>query len=420
MTGAVVGGTAPGAGNLIEGIWIGSDSGTTTNGYNSIRGNLIGTDVTGKRVIPIGDNYGGITIKNSLSNVIGGSAPGAGNVIASAGHVAVYLGADNSATVLGTVVEGNHIGTDLTGTVNLGDAPGVACSSSGNAIGDVVPGAGNVIANSTTVGVQINDAASTGNKILGNSIYANASGGIALASSTGVTRATITAAYPVATGLLIQGGTFTGGAAGTGYTVEFFSNPGLDASGQAEGQTYLGRITVITNANGAGSFRWLLPVSVKPGQVLSSTVTGPTGNTTAFSQGVVVSPQPTDVSDVDGLPLLDDRRPAGHVDLDGGFVGTGRRGGDRRRDVPRRRRDSGNGDARRQRQGGLHDDVVEGRPPDLGDLRGRFDRYRGGFFGGFRHDDLRTGRGRRRGTATRTVGQRNPPRWANSVGCFGN
>jgi hypothetical protein len=302
VSGAQIGGPVAGQGNVIEGIWIGSDASVTTKGYNTIRGNVIGTDVTGKHAFVFGNYYAGIAINNSIGNVIGGATPGTGNVIAAENQTAVYLGADNSNNVLGTVVEGNHIGTDLTGTVNFGDTWGVALSSSGNAIGDLAPGTGNVIAFSTENGVVINNAQSNGNIILANSFYGNSSKAIAPATATGVTTASITSAYPVATGLLIHGGTFAGGAPKTPYVVEFFSSPGFDTDGLAEGRQFLGRITVVTDATGMGSFRTLLPVGVQSGKVLTATVTGAAGNTTAFSKGVVVSPQPFDALTLAALP----------------------------------------------------------------------------------------------------------------------
>jgi hypothetical protein len=51
---------------------------------------------------------------------------------------------------------------------------------------------------------------------------------------------------------------------------------------------------VRTDATGKGSASPLLPVSVSTGQVVTATVTGPSGNTTGFAPGIVVSAQPRD------------------------------------------------------------------------------------------------------------------------------
>ena len=105
---------------------------------------------------------------NSIGNVIGGSAANSGNVIEFPGGDAVLLQASDPSTVLSTTVQGNHIGTDLSGTVNFGDNNGVTILSSGNTIGGSAPGAGNVIAFSASHAIYIPNPASTGNVILSN------------------------------------------------------------------------------------------------------------------------------------------------------------------------------------------------------------------------------------------------------------
>ena len=127
---------------------------------------------------------------------------------------------------------------------------------------------------------------------LPNIIYGTSGSPIAVASTGGVSAATISAVYPVATGQMVQGLSFTG-AANTAYTVQLFANATTDPSGSAEGKTYLGSITVMTDATGKGSASPLLPVSVGTGQIVTATVTGPSG-TTGFSAGIAISAQPRD------------------------------------------------------------------------------------------------------------------------------
>ena len=102
-----IGGTDPGAGNVI--------SGTTSNGIQVvtsdrtiIRGNLIGSDPTG--TVELG-NAGGITIVNSADVVIGGTVAGMGNLVSgSSGNGILVTSSSN------TLIAGNLIGTDITGT----------------------------------------------------------------------------------------------------------------------------------------------------------------------------------------------------------------------------------------------------------------------------------------------------------------
>jgi hypothetical protein len=126
-----------------------------SNGGNVIQGNYIGTDVTG--TIALGNGMGvGITSSN---NMIGGTAAGAGNVISGNLGDGVFI-ADGSS---GNWVQGNSIGTDASGTVNLGNANnGVRLLDAfGNTVGGTTDGAGNRIAFNSNDGVLVMPASET-------------------------------------------------------------------------------------------------------------------------------------------------------------------------------------------------------------------------------------------------------------------
>ena len=80
-----------------------------------------------------------------------------------------------SSTTTGTIVQGNYIGTDVTGTLDWGNS-GSGVVVSGGANGTLIGGAnaneGNVIA-FNDFGVAVWDWNSDNNAILGNSIYRN-------------------------------------------------------------------------------------------------------------------------------------------------------------------------------------------------------------------------------------------------------
>ena len=146
ITGAnnLIGGSTPADRNLFSlcgtGITVSSPGATG----NTIRGNYIGTDVTGTS--ELGNNSAGITAESWTT--IGGAAPGEGNVIAANGHLGeheVPIGRQVWLTGDHNTVIGNLIGTDRTGTVALGGSvsAGVDISGSSNTLG--APGAGNVI-----------------------------------------------------------------------------------------------------------------------------------------------------------------------------------------------------------------------------------------------------------------------------------
>ena len=79
-----------------------------------VQGNLIGTDVTG--TVRLGNLGDGIQMSLSQNNLIGGTAPGEGNVISANGRHGV-----SGHLSTGSRVQGNRIGTDVTGTRDLGN-----------------------------------------------------------------------------------------------------------------------------------------------------------------------------------------------------------------------------------------------------------------------------------------------------------
>jgi titin len=175
-SGNVIGGTAPGTGNVISGNNSGvmiTDAGTTKN---LVMGNRIGTDWTG--TVELGNLFGVSLWEGAAGNAIGGTSAAARNIIS--GNidfgVRIYGSSDNK-------VRGNFIGTDRTGTVELGNRlEGVMIfgGSTGNRIGGAVAGAGNVISGNHASGVRITDIATTGNIVRGNRIGLAVTGGAPL------------------------------------------------------------------------------------------------------------------------------------------------------------------------------------------------------------------------------------------------
>ena len=127
-----------GAGNLISGN--GSSGVFLSPGSGSqVQGNFIGVDVTGTSIIA---NTGvGLFMQASSGNVVGGTTSGARNIVSDI-QIDGFTG-----TASGNVVEGNYIGTDVSGTKALGTATGVdiGINASNNTIGGTTAGARNVI-----------------------------------------------------------------------------------------------------------------------------------------------------------------------------------------------------------------------------------------------------------------------------------
>ncbi len=186
-----VGGVAPGAGNLISGN---DEGGVAIRGVQSVgdvvQGNLIGTDVTGTKAL--GNAYSGVYVGDwgvsgdAASNVtIGGTTPGAGNVISANGNWGIWI---SGAGVADNLVQGNLIGTDITGTMALGNAySGVQIDggADSNTVGGSNAGAGNVISANANYGVVITGSGSAGNLVQGNRIGTDITGAAALGNAQG-------------------------------------------------------------------------------------------------------------------------------------------------------------------------------------------------------------------------------------------
>ena len=166
--GGRIGGTSPGAGNVISGnlgtgVLIGSSDGWR------LEGNRIGVTAAGTALAPNGASQ--VIVDSSDSGTIGGTIAAARNVISggsSSAGIILDSGTDDSH------VEGNYIGTNAGGHSGLGNGTGIQVvgGAHDNTIGGAVGGAGNVISGSAR-GVRL-DNAGDGNRVVGNSIGTNA------------------------------------------------------------------------------------------------------------------------------------------------------------------------------------------------------------------------------------------------------
>jgi titin len=248
----------------------------------AVEGNFIGTDVTGTAAL---GNDTGVSIEGR-NNVVGGTDPGAGNLISGNRSSGILI---DGTFVTGNVVQGNLIGTDVYGTTGLGNGSnGVLVSNAAhNTIGGTADGAGNVIAFNGLDGVLVDTG--TGNAILQNSIFANGGLGIELLNhgNNDQPAPVLTSASATGSLLTIQG-TLTA-APLTTYTLEFFANTTPDPSGFGQGERFIGFITVTTDANGNATFAVEFASDVQPGEFLSATATDPANNTSAFSQDILIT-----------------------------------------------------------------------------------------------------------------------------------
>jgi hypothetical protein len=368
-----IGGTAPGAGNVSSGndsfgmrlsgfifdLTPTSDPEDKTGPYlvrlatgNLIQGNKFGTDTSGMAAVPNGVD--GLAIGYaSQHNIVGGTTPEARNIcsgnLSHGVHIAsVHTDFTPATPTSFNVVQGNYIGTDVTGAAPLGNTqPGVFFYSgaSENLLGGTGPGEGNIIAFNTgrtipddlggffelpAAGVLIphdpdfshpfnaNEPA-VRNRISGNSIHSNIAAfsndglGIDLNVSDHVIVTPTDGVTPNDTGDADEGGNglqnypvltaVSSSAASTTiqgtlnstpnmtFSIEFFANNTYDPSGFGEGETFIGFAPVTTDISGNATFSVTLPVNLGC-RTVTATATDALGNTSEFSK-CSTDPAPT-------------------------------------------------------------------------------------------------------------------------------
>ena len=305
-SGTVFGGTVPGAANVVYGprvaIKFGQANATPTTN-NVVEGNLIGTDASG--TVGLGGQYGiaGFDTGDASSNTIGGAAAGAGNLISGA-TVGIYIARNGN-----WIIQGNRIGTDVTGSVpvpNGSDGIQIDTNVATGQIGGVGPGEGNTIAFNRDAGVVVLSGGVNW-PIRGNSIFSNGTVGIDLqffpgpnyndpgdADDGGNHLQNFPILQSVTTGASTHVvGKFNSQPATT-YDLDFYTNPVCSNFPREflEGKTYMGSAQVTTDGSGHAAIDVTIPFATNPGERVSVTATDPNGNTSEFSQRIIFSMTP--------------------------------------------------------------------------------------------------------------------------------
>jgi hypothetical protein len=193
-------------------------------GGNTIQGNFIGTDLAGTAAL--GNGGAGVHLDSSDHNTIGGTDSGAGNLISGNNSHGILL---QNPAAANNSIQGNRIGTDVTGTFALGNRDdGIfLLGAASNTIGGTSVAARNLISANDAQGIEINNTKgnsdATLNVIQGNFIGTQIDGLSALGNGgNGV-------AYFNAAGSNNVGGP----APGSGNTIAFNARAGVRLSDDA-------------------------------------------------------------------------------------------------------------------------------------------------------------------------------------------
>jgi len=300
-------------GNLISGNL---DIGVGVGGDNLVAGNYIGTDATG--LLPMGNGVG-INLAGT-GGTIGGTNPALRNVISGNSQSGIDTNNARDYTVLGNYIGVDKTGTGPLG--NGADGIWLRSNSYDNMIGGTTPGAANIIAYNGRNGVSASEGShqfgglqtASGNSIRGNSIYANTGLGIDLGQYPFVlhneTPVIIPGVTPNDAADSDSGpngfqnfpvlSTATWGAAtrvqgtlhstpNSTFVLDFYANATADPLGYGEGQRWLDTTTVVTDVDGNASFDVLFSAVTSAGESISGTATDAAGNTSEFSASVAAN-----------------------------------------------------------------------------------------------------------------------------------
>ncbi len=204
------------SGSQIRGLVIDNFAGYGINaqssGSHTIAGNWIGVDSSGATAA--GNVAGGVYLNSSDFNTIGGSTVGDRNVISgNAGNGVTVIGQ-------GSIIQNNYIGTNASGTADMGNAGhGLALYDFGShTIGGAGSQFRNVISGNDGSGVLISNSGS--NTLQGNYIGTNASGTAAIGNSATGVHITANASGNTIGGVAAGAGNLISGNANSGVFID--------------------------------------------------------------------------------------------------------------------------------------------------------------------------------------------------------
>jgi hypothetical protein len=247
-----IGGDTAGVRNILSGndcgVYIWDSDG------NTISGNYIGTDANGTGALgnSVGVRIDGGAQNNSIEQ----------NIISNSESMGVFI---TGTDVMSNTLSCNYIGTDVSGTADMGNTEHGIRISDGAQNNTIGPN--NIIAHNGNDGIDAHPASTSGNIFTQNSIFSNAAMGIDLWNG-----ANGNIAAPVIQ-TIISGSVKIVGTACAGCTVEVFENDNTDG----EGETYIGNAT----ATASGAFT--LTVSSLSQPYLTATATDAISGTSEFS-----------------------------------------------------------------------------------------------------------------------------------------
>lgn len=277
-----IGGMAAGARNAISGNRFGvriEGSGATGNG---VVGNYIGTNAAGTAAL--GNDSDGVYVTNAPANTVGGTAAAARNVISGNGGagVEVFGFVSTGNVVQGNFIGTDATGTVVRGNGSSGVL--IALGAANTAVGGTAVGAGNLIAFNGGDGVSVTGGggnAVLSNRMYANAglgidlgtdgVTPNDVGDGDIGSNGLQNFPELSAAFNGNSSFTIQGQLRS--TPSTAFRVEFFASTASDPTGYGEGDQLLGSATVTTDVAGNTDFVVSFATTRPVGLLVSATAT---------------------------------------------------------------------------------------------------------------------------------------------------
>lgn len=258
------------------------------------------TDYAGSPIVALNGANAGVTSNGLRLTTTSGGSTIRGLVIQAFSGDGILIESSNN------LIVGNFIGTDFSGTTNIGNGGNgiwIKDSAANNTVGGTALTDRNVIAGNGANGIFVSGSQATGNLLVGNRITENGGLGIALDSGTVNTNdyhdtdsgANAGQNYPTITlGEVSGSDLIVGGTLGTSpnatFMLHFYASSAADGSLHGEAGVYLGSKSVTTDSDGNGAFNVTFNgVNVTVGQYITATATDSSNNTSEFSQNYVAT-----------------------------------------------------------------------------------------------------------------------------------
>lgn len=245
-----------------------------------VAGNLVGTDAAGSARLP--NDGDGLHLGPGYFRV---GSPEQPNVVAGNRGDGIAFVGDSSGRV-----EGNRIGTDLSGRARLGNGgAGISVQDDGSwlndgTIGGELPATANRVAFNRRAGIEIVGAGVTalgvnvldrngglGIDLGADGVTANDPGDADGGPNGGQNFPALTGATSSAAGTRVTG--TIDAVPSTTFRVDLYSGPACDPSGHGEAARVLGSVLVTTDAGGQASFDATIPGATPAGRVVTATAT---------------------------------------------------------------------------------------------------------------------------------------------------